>query len=139
MRDYSDEYDTTGYVLKIVLCIILILLILGIIIKICSNKKMKRARPRKMKKNRLVLYYDEQCKHCQNFMPIWYNIRDRLKNKEYIDVYSISVNLSADTCRNYNICQVPTLRFHDIQNYEYEDYSGPLTEQAVLGWLSRFY
>lgn len=81
----------------------------------------------------LYLFYTLNCRHSQEFLPIWTRIKNRLPNNVTVEQHDCLDNRSTAICRRYNITAVPTIIL--IHSGSQTIYNGDRSEQDLTRFL----
>jgi thiol-disulfide isomerase/thioredoxin len=84
--------------------------------------------------NRLILklFFAEWCGHCQDFKPIWFELKEKYKNK---------INFEEIDCTNYNpnldyVKYFPTIALYDKNKNYIQNYDGDRSKNSFNNFLN---
>jgi hypothetical protein len=91
-------------------------------------------------KNKLCLYYTNQCGYCRQFLPEWKKLKSEILLSEVnnkIDVIEYNCENDKEICMNANIRGYPTVIFHKLENDEIKNisYDGPRESQSIIKFV----
>ncbi len=81
-----------------------------------------------LNKNKLYLFYSNNCSHCKNFKPSWEKIKNEKINTEEIDC-----DINNDKCNKYNIQAYPTILKENIFGFITE-YKGDRSISDIIAF-----
>ena len=94
-----------------------------------NQNKQNNKNNKEMTKNKLVLYYSQQCGHCKNFKPIW----DQFCKENNINIETVAIDCEKEQCPD-DVKGYPTVMLHK-QNGQKITFDGQRTVPALNRFL----
>lgn len=83
----------------------------------------------------LYLFYSPQCNASQEFLPVWKNVLERIRNSRFVDLVTVNVDDQSNRklTFHYGIEKVPTIVF--TGNRGTIQYTGPRSPQKIIDFV----
>ena len=90
-----------------------------------------------LNKPKLILYWAEWCPHCKNFLPVWNEFKNKVKNTNKYDIenYDCAKTQNRPICDVNDIPGYPTV-IKQIGNNRIE-YQGPRTVDGLMKFFEQ--